>query len=352
MTKGSIRNFDNSNMFENLLRFSNQIRNACKIGESLDIKTLPKGKNILITGMGGSAIAGHLLVNYTNNLIDCEHLNIQINRQYDIPKYYKNDLLGIVSSYSGNTEETISAFRNIEKTTNKIIVISTGGKLAKLANSTNKTLIEIPSGLQPREAIGYSFFVQLYIMMLSGSFKATATQITANAVNELLKVIDRNRMIFKKENPENPSFAFAQELKGKIPIIYSSQKYEAIKLRFTGQFQENAKIPSFGSIIPEMNHNEINFLSNKENAKNFHFILIKDDDENNRILKRFEFLEDKFNELDLSFSVIKPSSKNLLSRYFELIYYADWTSYWLALLLGKDPTEIPVINDLKSFLSK
>lgn len=352
MDKGSIKIFDKSNMFAKLTGFGNQIREACKIGEDLEKLKPHQAKEILICGMGGSAIAGNLLMNYASFTTGAEHLKIKVNRGYQIPKNIDSDTLAIISSYSGNTEETLSCYHEVELFSKKLLAMTTGGKLHKLATASNHHLVELTESYQPREAIALSFFPQLYYLMLGGSFKSGAVQITANAINELLKLIDSNSSKFNKENPENPTFAFAQEIKGKIPVVYSSIKYEAVNLRFRGQFQENSKIPAFGAILPEMNHNEINALENKEKCKDFHFILIVDDEENTRILKRVEFLESILKENNYSYSLIKPSGKNLLTRYFELINYADWTSYWLALLLGEDPTEIKTILKLKEFMSR
>ncbi|MDC1068465.1 bifunctional phosphoglucose/phosphomannose isomerase [Candidatus Kapabacteria bacterium] len=351
MNNGSLLKKDNVDMFDVLSNFHNQIIEACKIGETLSEKVLPKSNEIIISGMGGSAIAGNLLKNYCENIDNTNKINITINRSYSYPNHITNDYLASFSSYSGNTEETLSAYKQINNICDKVVVFTTGGKLKELAENNNQPTIILPSGLQPRAAIGYSFFTQLYFMMYSGIMKSSLVASTANSINKVLDLVKSKNEIFKKENPSNPTFSFAKELVGKIPNVISSERYQSVNLRFRGQFQENSKVQAFGSILPEMNHNEINALENKEMSKIFHFILIKDDEENDRNLLRFKFLEETLEKYGYSYSVIKPSSDNLLTNYFELIQYADWTSFWLALLNGKDPSEIKTIMNLKEFMS-
>lgn len=352
MTKGSLKEIDRSNYFDVLIDFPNQVRNACKIGENLKLKNSQPFDNVIICGMGGSSISGQFLQNYSKFTRGADHLNFHINQDYNIPKFIDNKYFGVVSSYSGNTEETISAYNELKERTNQIFCSTSGGKLLESAKENEFSFAELPSGFQPRAAIAYSFFPVLYSMMLSGNFKTDATQITSYAINELIDKIDNQSKLESKENNES-TFMIAEKLANKTPVIFTSQRFKALNTRVQNQFQENSKIHAFGNILPEMNHNQINSLDDPLIKKyNYVYIIIKDNEDNDRTSKRFDFLIDLLKSKDLDYIVIEPQSKSLLSKYFELIYQFDWITYWLALINGVDPTEIKIITELKKYLSK
>lgn len=346
----NLLDYDKNNMMKVLLEFPEQVREACKIGENIKDIDKTKSNKILILGMGGSAIGGDLLRNFLSNLVGAKHLQIIINRDYSVPEFIDNDWLVIVSSYSGNTEETISAFRQVSDLTNNIVGITTGGKLEKLLLTNNFPIIKLPTGLQPRAAIGYSFFPMLYLLILNGSIKNEGVDEIAKSINNLISHLDVKSQIYSIESEENIAFEIAKNVFENIPIIYSSSIYEIVNLRWRGQFQENSNIPAFGSTLPEMNHNEINCLDSKL-LENFCFILIKDQSEQERIEKRFEFLLNTFKTNKQKYAVITPESKFTLTKYFELIYLGDWISFWVAVLRGEDPTEIKNIMNLKEYMA-
>ncbi len=344
-----LKDFDKENMFKVLVDFPEQIKDACKIGEQLEGIIKFKTNRILILGMGGSAIGGDLLRNYLSNLLGAKHLQIIINRDYSIPHFIDNDWLVIASSYSGNTEETLTSLKLAEEKTKNIIGITTGGKLENYLNSNKYPVILIPGGLQPRAAIGFSFFPLLYLLMLNGFIKYDGVNEIATSINNLLNLLEVKSKQYKNENEDNNAYIIARNIFKYSPIIYSSSLYEVVNLRWRGQFQENSNLPAFGNIIPEMNHNEINVIDS-EFFKNNYFIFIKDLKELDRIDKRFEFLISSMKSNKNKFAVITPESKLLLVKYFELIYLGDWISYWTALMRNVNPTEIHNIIKLKEFM--
>lgn len=347
----NLKSFDKENMFQVLVDFPEQIREACKIGEKLSDVINIKLKKVLILGMGGSAIGGDLLRNYFLNLNGAKHLQIIVNRDYDIPQFIDNEWLVIASSYSGNTEETLNAVKQAEDKTKNIVGITTGGKLAKFLDSNNFPKIILPKGIQPRAAIGYSFFPMLYLFMLNGTLKIEAVNEIAASINLLLELLEKKSKIYSSESEDNDAYIIARNVFKYMPIIYTSSKYEVINLRWRGQFQENANLPSYGNIIPEMNHNEINVIESEFLKSNYFFIL-KDNNENERTEKRFEFITNSLKENKNRFGVITPESKLQLTKYFELIYLGDWISYWAALMRNCDPTEIKNILKLKEFMAQ
>lgn len=345
----NLKDFDKENMFEVLVDFPKQIKDACRIGEQLEGIIKFKTNKIIILGMGGSAIGGDLLRNYLSNLSGAKHLQIIINRDYTIPNFIDNDWLVIASSYSGNTEETLTSLKLAEEKTKNIIGITTGGKLQTYLKSNKNPIILLPDGLQPRAAIGFSFFPMLYLLMLNGFIKIDGVNEIATSINNLINLLELKSKVYKNENEDNDSYIIARNIFKYSPIIYSSSLYEVVNLRWRGQFQENANLPAFGNIIPEMNHNEINVIDS-EFFKNNYFIFLKDKNEFERIEKRFEFLFNSMKANKNKFAVISPESNLLLTKYFELIYLGDWISYWTALMRNINPTEIQNILKLKEFM--
>ncbi len=349
MNFDTLKEIDSQNMFGVLKAFPEQIKNSIEIAQN-PLKFKPFNK-LIILGMGGSAIGGDLLNTFYQLSSSERELIIIINRDYNIPFSIDDNTAIIASSYSGNTEETISAFNQALKVTHNIIAISSGGELTKMANDNSIPVIVIPSGYQPRCAIAYSFFPMLYLLIHSNLFSQTEKVELQSALIELSFKIEQLSTHYSQIRENNSALEIAKKLKGKIPIIYSSNSLYPINLRWRSQIQENAKNCAFGNVLPEMNHNEINCFSFPEIFKNNAIvILISDPSDNKRNKTRLRILKDILNETGVETLQISSDSNSLLTRYFELIYLADWVSYYLAILNNIDPTPIPLINKLKNAL--
>ena len=161
-----IKEIDKSNMFKDLERFPEQIEESEEIVNSTNLPSLFKIDNIVISGMGGSAIYGNILQELFRDRID---ITIYVNRQYDLPKWANKNTLVISQSYSGNTEETLSAFKHACQKHCKIIAISSGGKLEEFCEKREIPFIKIPSGIQPRAATGYILFSAIYALRKTGA---------------------------------------------------------------------------------------------------------------------------------------------------------------------------------------
>ena len=346
----SLLQSDKSNLYKVLKDFPKQIEEACRIGETLSGKIKIVPNKVLILGMGGSAIGGDLLRNYFANLDGANHIQIVVNRDYDVPNYIDSSWLIIASSYSGNTEETLSALKNAELKSKNIIGITTGGKLENYLNTFNYPVIKVPGGLQPRAAIAYSLFPLLYLFMLNGAVKENGITEIATSINKTLELVNKKVEVFSLESEENETYIIARNMFEYLPVVYSSAKYEVANLRWRGQFQENSNIPAFGSVLPEMNHNEINSLDHSK-LKECYFFILKDNYEQERIEKRFSFLKDLLKRNKHKYAVVELNDKHLLVNYFEFIQLADWISFWAGLMRGADPSEIKNIMDLKEYMS-
>jgi len=353
---------DSGNVFDILVNFHKQIKEAIEIGEQisfddLTLENVSKTKNIAILGMGGSAIGGDLIKSY----LEARKFagQITIVRNYELPSYIDDSYLILAVSYSGNTEETLCSVKLALEITKNIICISTGGELLDIARSNNLNHILMPGGYQPRLALGYSIFVQLYTLIklnLLTSVKDDKNfeQSIFTEIKELIQLIEANAEYYSMENEANAPYQIAMSLYKKQIMIYSSDNLlNTINYRWRGQFQENSKNLAYGGFLPEMNHNEINSFKFPEVVvENLSFLFLVDKEYHQRVLKRFEVFEDILKEANYNILVIQSHADGLLARMFDLIYLGDWISFYLAMLNNIDPTPIPLINKLKSELSK
>jgi len=293
---------------------------------------LPRGEtisddfaNIVVTGMGGSAIGGDLLKSYLHNV----KIPVFVNRNYKMPSFVDENSLVFAISYSGNTEETIGAVEDALKRKAKVIGITSGGKLADLCEK----IIKVPSGYQPRAALGYLFLPMLGILHNSGVVKVKNTEL-----NETLNILK------KKEDFKEEGEKLAKKLRDKIPIIYSSELLMPAAYRFKTQINENAKLPAFFHVFSEMNHNEINAFKGMD--RKFTAILLKDVHDNKRIQKRMKICQEIMEER-VDVETINAQGEHLLSRLFSAIYLGDLASYYFAILNRTDPSPVEVIERLK-----
>lgn len=298
---------------------------------------------IIISGLGGSAISGDLLKNF---LKDELKIPVIVNRNYFLPSFADDKTLLLASSYSGNTEETLASFKEAVKRKCRIICISTGGMLEKLAHENSVPFIRIQKGFQPRYALGLSFFTLLKVF--ENLELISAQKEIVNAINQLWK---RKAEQYSTEN--NFAITLAQQLIGFIPVIYSASDYtNAIGYRFKSQVNENSKLHAFHHEFPEMNHNEIiGWESHQQKKLHTKVIYILDETYHPQIKKRFQIVSDFINKADVEIISIQSPENNFKVRIMDLIFLVDWISFYLGILRGFDPSEIEYINILKEKLS-
>ena len=340
---------DRSNFKKILLDFHNQIREGEAIVEEAKINIdSDKIQRILYFGMGGSAIAGNLLY---DALFDQLKVPIDVVRGYDCPAYCNENTLVIASSYSGNTEETLSAIKNVKKTGATVLAVTSGGELQKLAKSRKWNLISIPGGLPPRQALGYSFFPIYHVLGRSGliSDYSLNTKKIAAFVQDLA---------IRNDHAQNDGHVFSEELaktiKGKIPVIYSTAPYlNTISRRWQNQFHENSKSMSFANVVPEMNHNEIvGWEQDTDLLKNLVVIFLENEDPHPRVKKRIELTQKIIKKKGAQVIELYTHGKTRIEKIFSFVVLGDWVSYYLAIYNKKDPIAIKNIVYLKGELAK
>jgi glucose/mannose-6-phosphate isomerase len=291
--------------------------------------------NVIICGLGGSGIGGTIAKNFFT-----QHANlpIEVVSDYDIPAYVSDKTLAIVSSYSGNTEETLSMYHKVIEKKAKVLVISSGGKITQLANQGNFPIYAAVPGCQPRMALGYSLS---YVLLALGDFFGINFKTELKEISELVA----NDGFFFNQASEL-FFPIKKRLKNKT-IIVSDGFLDAVAVRFAQQVQENAKSEAFVSVLPEANHNMIETY-HSEMPTNFIFL---NSFENHRVNKRFEFLKNLLvNKGNVTIEVGGTGSS--LKHIFGVIYTLDWLSLLMADGLSRQSDHVPIISDLKNYLAE
>lgn len=343
MNKTILDNLDKNNMFDVIKNLHKHIDNSFRIIEKSIFNKVDKFQNIVICGMGGSAIGGDFV-----KTILCKELSIPIfiNRDYNLPKWTNLKSLVIICSYSGNTEESISCFKESIDLNISPIVISSGGYILNSAIKNNYSYVKLPKGIQPRAAFGYS--ASLLLLTLN-----KLNIVDDRIKNELFKSISILKNMSKDLstiNDDNKAIILSSKINNKYPIIYGTPITDIISLRFRCQLAENTKILSSHFMIPEQNHNEIEgFL--KSNTDNIVLIWIYDQDDHPQNIKRIKITSSILKDIKNQFK-FKESGESKIIRLFKLIYFFDWVTFYGAMHNNINPTPVDTILKLKSLMSK
>ncbi|MDI6736092.1 MAG: bifunctional phosphoglucose/phosphomannose isomerase [bacterium] len=331
------KGMDKSNMYQALRNFPEQLTKAVEFAN--DIKIAGPINKIVISGMGGSALPGDILKTYLSDT----NLTVEISREYFLTTPVDQNTLVFVSSFSGNTEETLASLDEALKKKAKIVIITAGGKLEELSRKYNIPMVKIikesPS-FQPRAASGYFFGIFVTILANSGIIKDRG--------NELVEL----KNFLAGVDFENNAVELAQKLVNHVPIIYTTTKYESCVARIIKiKFNENSKMQAFFNVFPELNHNEMVGWTNIKNIKGkYHFLIIEDVEDDERNKKRMQVFKNILKEKNLDWTSIPMQGDTLLTKIFSTLYLFDFVSYYLALAYGVDPTPVDMVEEFKKAL--
>lgn len=322
-----------------IANFTDQLQEAYIIGQKQEL-TQPTNeiKNVLISGLGGSGIGGSLVKTLVNNELK---IPFDVNKDYTIPNYVDEHTLFIVSSYSGNTEETLQAFELARKKGAKIVCVSSGGKIIDIAKQEGIDHVIIPGGMPPRACLALSFVQQLFILYHFHLVEHDFQSDLLAAVN----LLDEHEEPIKAEAKE-----IADQLHGKLPIIYSGPDVAPVSVRFRQQLNENSKILCWHHVIPEMNHNELVGWRTKD--ENLSVIILRNNSDSKRIEERIEINKTIVQRYTSNIIEIYSKGETQLQRALYLINLTDWVSFYLAENRHVDAVEVEVIDYLKSELAK
>jgi len=297
---------------------------------------------IIVAGMGGSAIGGELLKDWARNEII---VPIEVNRKYSLPSYVNEKTLVFIVSYSGETEETLSVFLHALKKHCMIFCISSGGSIIKFSEKLCVPYLRIPSGIPPRAALPYLFSPLLLFLEKIGLISDVQSEFS-----ETIKILKKVSFDNSPEKTVDKNFSkkLALGICGTMPFIYGFDYYRAVSWRFKQQLNENSKIPSKWDVFPELNHNEIvGWEKVNKLARCFSTIFIRDKDESEEMRLRIEITKELIRDHVTKIFEIWSEGKSKLAKMLSTTLIGDFTSAYLAILRGIDPTPVRTINLLK-----
>ncbi len=340
-----MQDLDKSGYRKILLSFAEQLDDARRLAERLNIEQLKSIKSslrqIVYCGMGGSAIAGDFL-----RTLMGPHCPIPITvlRDYGIPAHIGRDTLVILSSYSGSTEETLSAAQLAIERGCFLVTLSTGGLLRERTKDRTLLHIELPNGYMPRQALAYPLIALYHV--LTSLFEAPDID---SAIDESVRLAEKETQRLSRQ--EFFKALLHPPLLNQPIVIYSSEQLFPAALRWKGQICENAKLLAFANTVPEVNHNEImGWETIIPASSSFGVILLRDPNDHPRVRKRFDFMSGFLKTRTHVFET-EASGQSPLCRMVNWIQLGDWFSYHLAIARGVDPSPIRSIGELKAFMS-
>jgi glucose/mannose-6-phosphate isomerase len=347
---------DSLNMRQAILDFPKQFRAGLFAAENVELKKWRLRSPIIICGMGGSASAGDILHLWMRHeFLGISEYEILVHRGYGLPKIERKHFedgvwepLVITASYSGNTEETLSAYEDALKKKLPLIAISTGGKLRDLAKKDGVPFVQVPAtGIQPRSSFGYQFGVLVSLLKNLGVIDGARKEEVADL--ELLL----NPAKLEKKGRE-----IAQKTVGTIPLLYSSGAWKELSRIIKIKFNEHAKTPAFWNYFPELNHNEmtgfaslgVNGKSRTGQTANFNLLVLKDANDNPRVLKRMDLTAKILKKKGIASAVVTIEGKTILEKIFSTLLLGDWIAYYNAILRGIDPTPVEMVEEFKKLM--
>jgi glucose/mannose-6-phosphate isomerase len=329
---------------EMLRGFPAQCRTAAGL-RPVPATPLARPRTVIVAGMGGSAAGGDLLVACAAERLD---IPILVHRGYGLPALAGPRDLVIVTSYSGETAEALSALEAARQRGAALAVVTSGGRLAALARQHGLPRVEIPPGLMPRYALGYLLFSLLALLRAAG-----LAPVKDQEIEEALGVLER---LGPEVTPGRPTAAneakrLALVLVERLPLIYGGPLTGAVAYRWKTDLEENAKVFAAAGTLPEMNHNEIEACG-RPGARPLHLVLLRDPAEAPEIARRFVILSELVRGTVGGTSEVWARGTSSLARLLSLLALGQWTSFYLAVLRGIDPWVVPLLEAIKARLAR
>jgi glucose/mannose-6-phosphate isomerase len=301
---------------------------------------IPRPGLVVLAGMGGSAAGAELIT-----ACAAEHLDVPIlvHRGYGLPASAGKDGLVVASSYSGDTEEVLSAVETALERSLAVVAITAGGRLAQLASGRGLPRVGLPDGLMPRMALGYLFFTALRVLGDAGLAAATDSEI-----EESLEVLAALAEELAPARPpaQNEAKRLAAAIDTRLPVFYGGPATGGVAYRWKTDVEENAKRFALAGVVPEMNHNEIEAWQASA-AKEMYAVLLRDAGEAPEIARRFDVLRELITPTAGGVSEARGRGAGRLARLLTLTYLGQWTSYYLAVLRDRDPWSVPILDEVK-----
>ncbi len=309
-------------------------------------------ENIVFCGMGGSALGARMIDAFTSE--GRLRVPFEIFTEYNIPNYAGPKTLVILSSYSGNTEETINAASTAIAKKSKIFGLTTGGKLAEIMRKESVFgYIFDPKynpSLQPRMSIGYASGAVLAVISKLG-----LAHIAHAEIKEAIEVMQSAIRELDDSTPEskNEAMNFVKKIRGKLPVLVSSEHLTGVTHAVKNQFNESAKTFATAFDLPELNHHLMEGLARPSEIKKLlHFVFFTSDLYSNRVRERYPLTADVVGQNDVGYDIYHASSKSKLGQIYEVLVFGSFVVYYLTKNLGIDPMTISWVDYFKQKLSE
>jgi glucose/mannose-6-phosphate isomerase len=325
-------------MLELIQSFPQQLSKAVELLSRIQIrKSNQPVQNILISGLGGSGIGGHAVIELCASELK---VPVVVNNSYDLPSFVTENTLAILSSYSGNTEEVLFVGESLKSKGINAVCITAGGKLQQIAERNNWDCLLIPSGFPPRTCFGYSVLFQLFVLEQNGL-------ISKKYLTENLNTVE----LLEKEQTaiQDKAKAVAKKLNNKIFGIFADQWFHSLTVRSKQQFNENSKSLCWANVFPEMNHNELVAWRGKKDLLSI--LLYRSKLEHPRKTHRLNFSREIIAATGCEVIELDAVGSTHFQQYFYFTHLSDWISFYLAELQNYDPMEIDVLIKLKAHLA-
>ena len=347
MTPDDIARLDPKGMFEAIQSFPDHFREGWVRAADLEPRHRAEDlSQVVLVGMGGSAIGGDLVRTYARAQ---STVPFSVVRDYGLPASVGEGSLVIASSYSGGTEETLSAYEDAIARGAAVYVVTSGGELRDLAQSNDLPHVVIPGGLQPRAALGYSLGAVLRI-----ADKLGLCDVHEDEFAEAMDVTQA-RVEALSDPASNEALDLARQLEGKVALVYTGPGLmEAVGVRWRNQIHENAKQLAFGNQFAELNHNEImGWEAAPESIRKLlHVIVLRDTDDHAQVQKRIDVTRDLLADQAAGWTEFTPQGEGKLARLLSAVQLGDFVSFYLAMLVGVNPTPVETIQQLKQTLAE
>ncbi|MEM1043078.1 MAG: bifunctional phosphoglucose/phosphomannose isomerase [Bacteroidota bacterium] len=345
--RDAIARHDPDNMFDAVRGFAENFRDGFAIpGDFAPDRSASDWTQSVVVGMGGSAIGGDFVRTFCR---ETSPVPVSVVRDYALPASVGEGALVIASSYSGGTEETLAAYDEAKRRGATVYAVTSGGALQERAKRDGTPHFIIPGGMQPRAALGYSLGAmlrlahQLGLCEISEAEQAEAKQVTDARASALANL------------DGNEALELARVLAEKVPLVYTGPGLmEAVGVRWMTQIQENAKQLAFGNIFAEMNHNEVLAWEHAlpDVRQLLHVVVLQDPADHHKIQKRMEVTKGLLAPKAAGWTEFTPQGEGKLARLLSTIQLGDFMSFYLAMLMGVDPTPIETIDHLKRTLAE
>ncbi|HET8569417.1 MAG TPA: bifunctional phosphoglucose/phosphomannose isomerase [Candidatus Limnocylindria bacterium] len=345
-TVDEIRAGDPEGMLDRIKELPKQVREAWRIASAAQVAPqYGDVRSIVVSGMGGSAIGGDLAAAL---LQDELKIPMSVHRDYGLPAYVGRDTLVIASSYSGNTEETLSALDEARKRGAKVLALTTGGRLAELGKAQGFPVVTFSYKARPRAVLGYSLTLVLGVLSRLGFVRDLASDVES-ALADVAKLEER----VHEGARTNDAKALAKELQGRIPFVYGAGPMAVMARRVKGQLNENSKNWAAFDAMPELNHNAVVGFPHPDAAKRDLVVLVLESDRDNpRVRVRWQVTKDLLDRAGVAHRTLRFPGSSALSEVLQMAYFTDYVTFYVAVLNGEDPSPNTSIDLLKERLAK